>query len=208
MENEYKFYAFKLTGIIIVIFVIQLLSAGFTDMFVLDQSSWLQPWRFVSSIFLHGGIGHLAYNMFALVLFGGILEKVVGSKNFLTVFFVTGIFASLLSINFYDSALGASGAIFGVIGALVILRPTMTVWTFSLPMPMALAGILWAAGDLIGVFTPSNIANIAHLAGMGFGLILGIYYRNSFSRKKNDNTKFSFTIDESSMRRWEDQYMR
>ena len=208
MESKYKFYAFKLTGIIIVIFIVQLLFAGFTDIFVLDQSSWLQPWRFVSSIFLHGGIGHLAYNMFALVLFGGILEKVVGSKNFLTVFFVTGIFASLLSINFYDSALGASGAIFGVIGALVILRPTMTVWTFNLPMPMALAGILWAAGDLIGVFTPSNVANIAHLAGMGFGLMLGIYYRRSLARKRNDNTKFSFVIDEGSMRRWEDHYMR
>lgn len=203
--ERYRYYAFKLTGIIIVIFVLQILVSGFTEMFLLDGNSWVQPWRFVTSIFLHGGVGHLFYNMFALVLFGGIVEKLIGGRKFLILFFATGIFASLISVNFYSSALGASGAIFGVIGALVILRPGMAVWAFGMPMPMFIAGILWAVGDMIGIFVPSNTANIAHLAGMGLGLVLGVYYRMQVRRI--DNRKMRIVIDENSIQRWEDNYM-
>jgi len=206
MENEYKYYAMKLAGIIIVVFILQLLIVPLTDIFVLDQSSWVQPWRFITSIFLHGGLAHLAYNMFALILFGSILEKFIGGKRFLIAFFLTGILASLFSIGFYDSALGASGAIFGVIGALIIVRPGMTVWAFGLPMPMFIAGILWAAGDFIGIFMPSNVANIAHLAGMGFGLILGFYYRSKLNRQER-NPGMRIVLDENSIQRWEDRYL-
>ncbi len=203
--EKYNYYAFKLTGICVVVFIIQMMFSGFTELFVLNQSSWIQPWRFITSIFLHGGVAHLFYNMFALILFGSIVEKVIGGKKFLIVFFATGIFASLLSVNFYESALGASGAIMGVIGALVVLRPGMSVWAFGMPMPMFVAGILWAVGDTIGLFVPSNVANIAHLAGMGFGLILGIYYRRGL--KRFDNRRTRIVIDENSVRRWEDNYL-
>jgi len=205
--DKYRFYAFKLIAIMVVIFIVQMVVPGFTDLFVLDQSSWTQIWRFVTSIFLHGGLAHLMYNMFALMLFGSVVERVIGSRRFLIVFFATGLFASLVSVNFYNSALGASGAIFGVIGALVLLRPMMTIWAFSLPMPMFLAGILWAAGDLVGVFVPSNVANIAHLSGMAFGLFLGIYYRRMVKIRKN-REGLRVVLDESSMRRWEDVYLR
>ena len=57
-------------------------------------------------------------------------------------FFISGILANLISVNFYNSSLGASGAIFGVIGALVVVRPWMFVWAFGLPLPMIVAGIL------------------------------------------------------------------
>ena len=78
---------------------------GFTDMFVLNElaiSGW-QVWRFVSAIFLHGSITHLAYNMFALFFFGIALEKFIGSKKFLFVYFFSGIIANIISINFYPS---------------------------------------------------------------------------------------------------------
>jgi len=91
-------------------------------------------WRFLTAVFLHGGVGHILFNGFALLLFGSILERFVGGRRFLIVFFVTGILANLISVNFYSSSLGASGAIFGVIGALVIVRPGLTVWAFGMPM--------------------------------------------------------------------------
>ncbi len=177
MLVKFKFYAFKLCFFIFLIFFIQLLSDKFTQLFLLNSDSYSQIWRFFTAIFLHGNFIHLIYNIFALALFGSVLEKLIGSRRFLFAFFITGILANLISVNFYDNSLGASGAIFGIIGTLILIRPLMIVWAFSLPMPMFVAGILWAAGDIIGIFVPSNVANFAHLSGMFFGLILGIYYR-------------------------------
>jgi membrane associated rhomboid family serine protease len=114
-----------------VIFLIQILFKGFTEFFLLDSKSDIEVWRFFTSIFLHGGFAHLLYNVFALALFGSMLERFIGSRRFLIVFFVTGILANVVSFNFYDSSLGASGAIFGVIGALIAIRPLMFVWAFG-----------------------------------------------------------------------------
>ncbi|MEK6889376.1 MAG: rhomboid family intramembrane serine protease [Nanoarchaeota archaeon] len=206
---EFRYSALMLSGICVLIFIFQIIP-GFTELFVLDQDKYLQVWRYLSAIFLHGGIVHLMYNLLALVLFGSILEKFIGSKRFLLVFFVSGVLANIISINFYSSSLGASGAIFGVIGALVIVRPWMTVWAFNLPMPMIVAGILWAIGDLIGAVAflsgnaLSNTGNIAHLSGMLFGIILGFIYKKPFSEEKNRK----LVIDEKSIRTWEDNYLR
>jgi len=107
-RERFRFFAFKLSGIMIVVFLLQMVfgNFNFTELFVLNGlvfSHW-QIWRFLTAIFLHGGIAHLIYNLFALVLFGSILEKLIGSKRFLTVFFVTGILANVVSINFYNSS--------------------------------------------------------------------------------------------------------
>ena len=177
---------------------------GFTEMFVLNDTVYNgQIWRYVSSIFLHGGMAHLLYNMFALAFFGFILEKLIGSKRFLIVFFVSGIFANIISVNFYTSSLGASGAIMGIIGALALIRPMMMVWAFGLMMPMFLAAIVWIIGDVIGIFIPDNVGNIAHLSGVFIGLILGLYFRPDVG-KKNDKIE----IPESYARAWEDTYMK
>ena len=197
---KFKFYALKLSAIMFFIFLLQFVFSDFTSLFLLNQNSFSELWRFVTAIFLHGGFPHLLYNLFALALFGSILEKYIGSKKFLFVFFVTGIFANLISINYYDSSLGASGAIFGIIGALVLIRPMLVVWAFGLPMPMFLAGALWAVGDVIGIFVPSNVANVAHLSGMFFGLVFGLIYRERVSTKNEKR----LIIDESSMRKWEE----
>ena len=202
---KFRFYTLLLALICIIMFILQLVFSGFTESLVLNQASFFQPYRFVSAIFLHGSVLHLFYNLFALILFGLILEKLIGSNKFLAVFFASGIIANLISVNFYSSSLGASGAIFGIIGALAFIRPGMMVWAFSLPMPMFIAAILWAIGDLIGVFAPSDIGNIAHLSGVAIGLILGAIFRNrtvrySYTRKIN--------LPESYMRNWEDKFMR
>lgn len=171
---------------------------------MLNEQSWFQPWRFVTAIFLHGSLPHLLYNLFALLLFGLILEKLVGSKKFLYIFFISGILANVISINFYPSSLGASGAIMGVIGALAIIRPMMTVWAFGLIMPMAVAAVLWVAGDIIGVFFPSNKGNIAHLSGVLCGIVFGIIFRIKH-HVKNKSSKID--ISETLIDSWEKNYM-
>src|SRR3989344_6819428 len=122
-DRKFKFYALKLSMFITIVFVFQLLMPNFTENFILNENSWSEPWRFLSAIFLHGSLVHLILNLFALAFFGSILERFIGGGWFLTVFFVTGILANLISVNFYDSSLGASGAIFGVLGALIFVRP-------------------------------------------------------------------------------------
>ncbi|MEK6854788.1 MAG: rhomboid family intramembrane serine protease [Nanoarchaeota archaeon] len=187
---RFRFYAIKLCIIIILVFLVQIFISAFSELFVLNELSWSQPWRFISSIFLHGGLAHLVLNLFALMLFGSILEKLIGGRRFLIVFFITGIIANLISINFYSSSLGASGAIFGIIGALIFIRPMMIVWAFGMPMPIFVAGILWTIGDILGAYgffsgNPiDNTGNLAHISGIVFGLLFGAQFRRVALRRR------------------------
>ena len=204
---KFKFYSLWLCAIMIFVFLFQLFVNGFTELLILDDSSFVQPWRFLTAIFLHGGAGHLLYNIFALALFGSILEKLITGKKLLLVFFLTGLIANLIAVNFYSSSLGASGAIFGVIGALIVIRPGLPIFAFGIPMPIFLAGIIWAAGDLLGaaayfVGNPiNNTGNIAHLSGMVIGLFLGFLFREKERFRENG---VRYRLNEHEVRRWED----
>ncbi len=202
-----RYYALWLSLLCIFVFILQLAVPGFTDLLLLNKQAFPEIWRFLTAIFLHGSLPHLLYNLFALALFGSMLEKLIGSRRFLLVFLITGILANIISINFYDSALGASGAIFGVIGALIVLRPGMLVFAFWLPMPLIIAGVLWALGDVIGIFVPSGTANIAHLSGLFFGLLFGAWYKKSVASYFEESRRERIVIDENSMRRWEDEHL-
>ena len=80
----------------------------------------------------------------------------------------------------------------------------MTVFAFDIPMPLFLASILWVLGDLLGIFLPSNIANLAHLSGLFFGLILGFILRKPEIKRERINLK----IPETYMQNWEDNFIR
>ena len=202
-KNNYT--ALWITGICIIIFIIQVISPLFTEAFKLTTSEALvRPWTLITAIFLHGSITHLLYNMFALALFGTILEHNIGTKKFLYLFFSAGLFASIASIPFYNAVLGASGAIFGIIGALAIIKPKMVVWFYGMPMPMVLAAIFWVAIDVLGIFAPSNTANIAHISGVLVGVVFGILLRSKFIQLK----KQEITMDNKSIEEWEARYMK
>jgi membrane associated rhomboid family serine protease len=211
MTERFRFFALWLCAVCVAVFILQLVIPGFTELFLLTPEAWPQGWRFVSAVFLHVGVGHLLYNLLALGLFGSMLERLVGSRRFLLVFFVSGIVANILSVNFYDASLGASGAIFGVIGALIMIRPGLPVFAFGFPMPIFIAGILWVAGDVLGAVgymsgNPiNNTGNFAHLSGMIVGLVMGFFYRR---RNVEEKSKTQVLIHEGSMRAWEDQYIR
>lgn len=186
-------------------FIFQLIMPGFTDSLVLNQQSFFQIWRFISAIFLHAGAEHLVFNLFALILFGLILESIIGGRRFLIIFFVSGIAANLIAVNFYSSSLGASGAIFGIIGALTFLRPKMTIWVYALPMPMFIAALVWIAAGVFGIFNPSGVGDIAHLSGIVVGFIFGGFYYSKFKERKE--VKYGINLPEREMRNWEDLYV-
>ena len=203
-----RFFTLWLSLICIVVFVFQSIIPGFTELFVLNSGAVYggELWRFASAIFLHGSLSHFLFNLFALVIFGLILEKIIGSWKFLVVFFFSGIIANIISVNFYSSSLGASGAIMGILGCLTVLEPLMMVWAFGILMPMFIAAIVWIIGDVLGVFMPSGVGNIAHLSGIGIGFAIGLLLRYSGAEtisKKSSIIKF----DEQSVRNWEDRYI-
>jgi len=210
MDN--KFATLWISAACVIMFILQLVIPSFTDALVLNQSSWMQPWRFVSSIFLHGGVSHIVFNLFALILFGLILEKIIGSKKFLILYFASGIIANLIAVNFYSSSLGASGAIYGILGCLAVLRPKMAVWVYNMPMPMFVAAIVWVLAGVFGIFNPSEVGDIAHLSGIAVGFLFGLWLRVGSGKKEKKIVRnyngLKVTFDEDSMRNWEDRNLR
>lgn len=172
-------YSIYLLAVLFAVYLLQtVLPISFTQLFWFDPTHVLtQPWGFVTSIFLHGSWLHLLFNSFALMMFGPFLERAIGSRRFLKLFFAAGIAGSvsyyavfLLGIGTGSPALGASGAIYGILGALAILAPNMMVLIMFVPMQMRYAAIVWVIIEFFGTLTPgTGIASAAHLGGLFLG---------------------------------------
>jgi membrane associated rhomboid family serine protease len=146
---------------------------------------------FITSIFLHANFEHLFFNMIALFFFGSSLENRIGKRLFFMLFFISGIVGNIgyffTSTNPYTPAIGASGAVYGIMGALATLAPFMMVYIYGfLPLPMIAAAILWAVMDLAGLFTG------AHLGGMFFGVAFALYYRSLLGRRRNWEIRYEY----------------
>lgn len=175
-------FIFLLTCIIVFIFelIVPLDYFSFTPAYVFER-----PWTFITSIFLHADLSHLLFNMFALFMFGIYLESRISKKEYILIFFVAGVFGNIgYFITALDStipAVGASGAIYGIMGCLAILTPLILVYTGGFPMPMIAAAFFWAAMEFMGIFTPGEIAHQSHVAGLLIGVIFGIQLRRKRS---------------------------
>lgn len=167
-----------------------------TVMFALSGNAiqhW-QLWRGVTYIFLHGGIFHLFVNMLVLFMFGREMELVLGAKRFLSLYLGCGILGGvgwvIISGNSPAYCLGASGAVFGIIGAFAAIFPfrkiTLLIF-YVLPVTMT-ARTMVIGLAVLSVFalmgSDGNIAHSAHLAG---GLAGYIYGRNM--RRNKDNPR-------------------
>ncbi len=135
-----------------------------------------KPWTIVTSLFVHGGIGHIFVNMFTLYFFGSFLTQLVSDRKFLIVYFCGGILGNIFYMllePFGPVVVGASGAIYAVSGALTVMRPNLRVFIFPIPVPIP----LWVAviGGLL-IISP-GVAWQAHLGGLVFGLIAGYFFR-------------------------------
>lgn len=144
----------------------------------------------ITSMFMHGGIAHIAGNMLYLWIFGDNLENVMGHRRYFFFYLLVGIIASLCHVfatvffgqSAYVPSLGASGAISGVMGGYVLLFPTRRVRVWFIlgfwPVPAILAVGLWFVYQLIngagalGGEEGSGIAYAAHIGGFIAGLLL------------------------------------
>lgn len=209
-KEKFRLWFLWLSLICIIIFILELFSEKLLDLFLLDSRAIYSSeyWRFVTAIFIHSSTTHLLYNMFGLLFFGFSLERIIGSKRFLILFLGSGIIGNLVAVNFYSSSAGASGAIYGIIGCLAIIAPFMIVWAFGLIMPMFIAAIIWIIGDVIGLFVPSNVGNIAHLSGAAVGICLGILIRLLDKKSFKKAVRYRYKVPENYMRTWEDRYMK
>ena len=167
------------------------------DYFALNPANILHSffvWTFLTSMFMHANIFHLFVNMLSLLFVGTFVEKLLGKKRYLGFYLLSGLFAGFLFVlsalifpaemNTY--AVGASGAIFGLIGILVLLTPNLPVYMMFIPIPIkmkyAAPGmliLLW----LISLSTGISIGNVAHFGGLLAGIFYGLYLKKYFPNK-------------------------
>ncbi|GAA4169420.1 rhomboid family intramembrane serine protease [Gryllotalpicola koreensis] len=130
-----------------------------------------EPWRLLTSVFAHGGLLHIALNMYTLWIFGQILEPMIGKWRYLALFLISGVAGSvgMLLLAPYTGAVGASGAIFGMFGALVVVQR-------KLGGPIRQLIVLIVINLAIGFFPifGGNIAWQAHVGGLVGGLLAGL----------------------------------
>jgi membrane associated rhomboid family serine protease len=151
-------------------------------------------WTFLTSMFMHGGFFHLFANMFSLFFIGSLIEKILGAKRYIGFYLISGIIAGLFFVlsslvfpsNFNTYAVGASGALFGLIGILMIITPNLPVYIMLIPYPIkmkyAAPGILVVLW-LISLAGNVPIGNTAHFGGLMAGLVYGVYLRKNYKNK-------------------------
>ncbi len=144
-------------------------------------------WQLVTHMFMHGGFWHIFFNMYALFIFGSVVERIIGERKFLIFYFTCGLGAAALHLlvqyltGSYAPTVGASGAIYGVLIAYAMLFPDSRL-TLIFP-PISLKARTWviifAAIELFTgvVGTVDGVAHFAHLGGMLFGWLMITLWR-------------------------------
>ncbi len=163
---------YSLIAVICGAYLVQLLVPSIQQQLFLPSIDYLsatnQWYRLVTVALTHGGLLHLGFNMYALLVLGNPIEEAYGKNKFLIVFFVSLIAGSLTSAYFasiYSASVGASGAVFGLFGAMVVvgkrigadIRSIVVIIGLNFVFGFALGGVDWRAhlGGLIGGYVTS-----------------------------------------------------
>ena len=150
------------------------------------DSGLFKPYQLVTHMFAHANFLHILFNMYGLWMFGTVLERSWGPKRFLIFYFACGLAAGIAQtlLVHNSAAIGASGAVMGLLGAFGYLFPNTQFFIIPFPFPIKakyLVAIV-AAIDLFGGFHPGgadNIAHFAHLGGLVMGLLLVIIWNKT-----------------------------
>jgi len=145
-----------------------------------------EAWRLITSAFLHSGFVHLALNMLSLYFLGSFAEITFGRSRFLALYLISGIAGGLAYLyfgSFNAPAVGASGAIFGLLGG--VFGFAIRRGTFSTRDPVISQLLLLTGLNLFIGFTIPGVSNTAHIGGLLGGLVFGYLMAPTvFSRKK------------------------
>jgi membrane associated rhomboid family serine protease len=172
------------------IFLLLLAAPGLLTVFALwPIGAGFQPWQLVTYAFLHGSLMHIAFNMFALYMFGGAIERVFGARRYTVYYLVcvlSAAIAQLLTAAITGAVyptVGASGGIFGLLLAYAIYFPHSRIMLIfpPIPMPARVFVFVYAAVELfLGVTgTEEGVAHFAHLGGLVGGFIMLRFWRST-----------------------------
>lgn len=153
------------------------------------------PWQLVTYAFLHGGLAHLFFNMFAIYMFGGEIERLFGRQRYIAYYFMCVVGAALMHlivVRMADlppvPAVGASGAVFGILLAFGMTYPKRMIVLLIPPIPMPAWLFVTGYGLLelyLGVTqTQQGVAHFAHLGGMATGFVIIRYWRSQQGRNR------------------------
>ncbi len=178
----------------IIIFILQLMTnrqptpyspstfggqGGITSYLWLSVPTLIEFWRFITYMFVHGSFMHLLFNMWALYLFGRLVESHIGTPGFIKLYIMSGILGALIWLMFnFDSkvpVIGASGAIFGVMAAVAILFPDIQLFLLFPPVVLRAKTLVICLAIIDIVMLSQMHTGIAHLAHLG-GLLGGFIY--------------------------------
>lgn len=165
-------------------------SSNFVIFYFGAQSSFVQNmqlYRLLTSLFVHIDIIHLIFNMYALYIIGAQLEDFYGKINYALIYLISGVIGTLLSITLFDGfTIGASGSIFGLLGALVYFGYFHRVYLGNVIKTQVIPLIII---NLIIGFVISGIDNAAHIGGLIGGvsvaMAVGVKYKSSKSDRVN-----------------------
>jgi len=146
-------------------------------------------WRLLTSTFLHFGLAHLAFNMFALYANGVFAERLFGSARFIVIYLVAGLSGSLASLFWHPivNAAGASGAIFGVLGALVaVFIRTPGGIPASVTKAQRTSALLFIFYNLMNGARVANIDNAAHVGGLVGGFVMGLLLMRPLDARRTE----------------------
>jgi len=177
----------------IAVFLLQSVGGGQLELFfaLWPPGHGFAPWQLLTYAFLHGGIGHIFFNMLALYMFGSDIERLFGSRYFLTFYFASVISAALCQLLFTAvtgappfPTIGASGGVYGLLLAFGMYFPRRMVMLIFPPIPMQARYFVILFGALELVFgvtgTGAGVAHFAHLGGMLGGWLVIQYRRRGF----------------------------
>jgi membrane associated rhomboid family serine protease len=151
-----------------------------------------EVWRWFTSLFLHVSASHLFFNMLGLFFFGKVLEKEVNRQWFLSIYFVSGLLGNFVYMfTAIDPVVGASGCVFGVMGAAMLLNPIKRIHLYLFPLPLGVVAIAFIVFETLAVYyTPEsmtgvtdNVAHVAHIAGVTTGGLFAFFNNAKRSAK-------------------------
>ena len=190
----------------VLVFALQYMSPGVTSLLYFVPSQVLvHPWTIVTYMFVHGGFGHIFFNMIALFFFGPPVEQRLGSNRFITLYLISGVVGALFSMVLGSSILGASGGVMGVSLAFAKFWPRQQVLIWGvLPIEARWLVVIYAAIDILGVggIGPRGIANLAHLGGLA-GALLYLLYLERRQGARRFKAAATPKVSDSSLGAWQ-----
>jgi membrane associated rhomboid family serine protease len=196
----------KLIIINCVVLFIQIVRGGYPPNSRIEDFFGLVPvdviknfyiWQLFTYMFLHGNFGHIFINMFFLWMFGSDIERAWGKERFLKYYFITGVGAGIINVLFTPNSslpiIGASGAVFGILVAFVLMFPDRKLMFLIFPLPIKAKHLAIIGGILVFLGAAQQMVGqgggIDHFAHLG-GVVVGYIYLKYIQRKNLGRASF------------------